>query len=1020
MTTIFFVLIIIVSLLFIVGVVIFVQARKIFREQKNIERSLKMVPIRINLPPPSDDIESNGRDERDVNEEVISKAETIYNILSSAIPNKNFKTSFYGQKHLAFEIVSRNGFIDFYAMVPVSMLEIVKQAVTGAYPTSKLEEDIEPNIFNQTGKSDAVLGGEMELKQSFSYPIAVYQEIKRDPMLPLLSSLSSFKKEDGAVVQLLLRPTTSDWIKTSHSLANKKRKGNDKSQGFMDFLKLIITSFAKPPEESKNEHSLSSFDQSVVDSIDDKTRSPGFEVVIRLIVASSSLHRSQEILNNIVATFSIFNSPSKNSFKFKKSDNIEQLIEDYIMRNFGQDKKKMILNSVELATLYHFPDQKNLPNSQVKRQDSRQIDAPPNLPSQGLLLGVNDFRGVQKPVYLSLTDRQRHIYVVGQTGVGKSTFLENLALQDMVNNKGFAFIDPHGDTVDRLMSMTPAERAEDIIYFSPAEMERPLGLNLFEFDKPDEKDFIIQESINMLYKLYDPNHQGILGPRYEKFFRMAALTIMADPNKGSFIDVPKLFIDNVFLRSKLKYVQEMDVLDFWNKEVPQSSRSNDYGEIVAWVTSKFSAFSSNTMMRHIIGQAKTSFKIREVMDNQKILLVNLNRSRVGAINSQLLGMILVMKFQEAAMSRSDIPESERKDFCLFVDEFQNFSTDSFADIMSEARKYHLNLVVANQYTTQLSDEIRNAVFGNVGTVVTFRVGHDDAKVLGEYFKPTFKEDDLIRLPNYNTIIKTMINGVPAQSFSMVGLPTLGKPNPKLEDALKKLSLLKYGRSRKEVEEEINLRLSSDPPKLTSSLDSFLQTRNQELSKPSQPVFANNDNKPFGDPPQPIKTNPLSSQLNNTSDRPIPNQINDIDQETIDSLEDLSHTSFVDSFLSKKRKKQNLQKTAQNNQPLPKEKQEEKEVNSKSSLSPAADSPTIINPDKYVEVNKEREHEFKIDRNLNNNISSSSLDQQEIQDVSRVLKNDYQQTNGFSDNPSDQNDQDTEIIIDQTGHIVEKD
>jgi len=993
MAIIFFVLIITVSLLFIVGIIIFFQARKIFREQKNIERSLKMVPIHIHLPPPSDDVESGGRDERDVSEEFISKAETLYNILSSAIPSKNFKTSFYGQKHLAFEIVSHNGVISFYAMVPVSMLEIVKQAITGAYPTSKLEEDIEPNIFNQMGKSDAVLGGEMELKQSFSYPIALYQEIKRDPMLPLLSSLSSFKKDDGAVVQFLLRPTTNDWIKNSHALAEKKRKGNDKSQGFLDFLKLIIVSFAKPPEDNKKEqHSLSSFDQSVVDSIDDKTRSPGFEVAIRLIVSSNSLQRSQAILNNIVATFSIFNSPSKNSFKFKKSNNIEQLIEDYIMRNFDQNKKDMILNSVELATLFHFPSPRNLPNSQVKRQDSKQIDAPPNLPDTGLLLGVNDFRGIQKPVYLSLTDRQRHVYVVGQTGVGKSTFLENLALQDMVNNKGFAFIDPHGDTVDRLLSMTPAERAEDIIYFSPSEMERPLGLNLFEFDQPDEKDFIIQESLNMLYKLYDPNHTGIMGPRYEKFFRMAALTIMADPNRGSFIDIPKLFVDNTFLRNKLQYVQETDVLDFWNKEVPQSSRSNDFGEVVAWVTAKFSAFSSNTMMRNIIGQVKTSFKIREIMDDQKILLVNLNRSRVGAINSQLLGMILVMKFQEAAMSRSDIPESERKDFCLFVDEFQNFSTDSFANIMSEARKYHLNLIVANQYTTQLTDEIRNAVFGNVGTVVSFRVGHEDAKVLGEYFKSTFKEDDLIRLPNYNTIIKTMINGVPTQPFSMIGLPTLGKPNPRLQEALKKLSLLKYGRDRKVVEEEINLRLSTEPPKPIGALDSFLQSKNPGSLGPSQPpqsIFNTNKSFNSSSQAQTVKNDPLSSQFaNDTSDQIFQDNLKNIDDEIVDSIEDLGHSSFIDSFLSKRRKNYSLlQSTGQNNQQAVKQ----DEVDDTSSAT--SSNPSILNHnlENYVEVDKDKEHEFKIDRSLkNNNISSSSLDQQEIEDVSKILKNDYKQ------------------------------
>jgi hypothetical protein len=311
--------------------------------------------------------------------------------------------------------------------------------------------------------------------------------------------------------------------------------------------------------------------------------------------------------------------------------------------------------------------------------------------------------------------------------------------------------------------------------------------------------------------LYDPQRQGIIGPRYEHLFRNAALAIMADPEGGTFIDIPKLFRDPAFVEQKLKHVTDQNVLEFWRKEMPQSQRSNEFGEVTSWFVSKFGAFMSNEMMRNIIGQTKSSFDLREIMDEGKILLVNLSRGRTGDLNSKLLGMIFVMKFEAAAMSRADVPEEYRRDFCLYVDEFQNFSTDSFADILSQARKYHLNLIVANQFTTQLSEEIRDAVFGNVGSVVCFRVGTNDAEFLAKQYAPVFDIDDLQFLPNANTAVRMMIGGVPVQPFSMATLPPLGNPNAQLADALKQLSAAKYGRPKNEVETAIFKRLATQAP-----------------------------------------------------------------------------------------------------------------------------------------------------------------------------------------------------------------
>jgi hypothetical protein len=803
----------------IAGPIIYFQARKTFREQKNFERGLKMVPLLIHLPPLSEDIEGNGRDNRDIIEEHISQAQTMYDIIASTF-KKGFKNNFYGQRHLAFEIVGHKGFVSFYAAVPVVLIDVVRQAIVSAYPTARLEEVAEHNIFSPVGKISGTVGGELSLKESFAYPIATYQELKRDGIQSLLNALSTLDKEDGAGIQIMFRPAQPGWRKQAHDESSKKRKGEKKKTGgaaAMWWVKQTVVALTKPPEDKSGDKGdkkdLSSLDQSIVDAIDDKTRYPGFEVMIRIVVSSNLSQRSQGILNNIVATFALFNAQGKNGFSFTPAKDMESFVTGYIMRFFPQQNNQNVLNTVELATLFHFPDQKNIPTTQLARQASKQVDGPRNMPDDGMLLGYNVFRGAKKPIRLSLEDRRRHLYAVGQTGTGKSTFLENMAVQDMMDGNGFAFIDPHGDTAEKLLAMVPKERTEDVIYFCPADMDYPLGLNMFEYDTEDQKDFLIQEAINMLEKLYDPNNQGIIGPRYHHLFRNAALTVMADPEGGTFIDIPKLFRDPEYVKQKLKYVTDPNVLEFWQKEMPQSQRSNEFGEVVSWFVSKFGAFLSNHMMRNIIGQTKSSLNLRHIMDNKKILIVNLSKGRTGDLNSKLLGMIFVMKFQAAAMSRSTIPEDERVDFCLYVDEFQNFSTESFATIMSEARKYRLNLIVANQFTTQLSEDIRDAVFGNMGTIVAYRIGQNDVEALSRYFQPLFDGDDLLRVPNFNAVVRTLISGVPTQPFSMAALPPLGKPDQKLFDALKQLSAAKFGRPRAVVDAEISERMKTiEPPK----------------------------------------------------------------------------------------------------------------------------------------------------------------------------------------------------------------
>ena len=658
------------------------------------------------------------------------------------------------------------------------------------------------------------IGGEFTLRKNFAYPIATYMESKRDASRALLNALSAATREDGIGIQILIRPANERWAKSAVSVSEKIIEDKDKKKtGLSVFFSPseIMESLWKPPESDdkkpEDKKPLNSVEQATVDAIQEKTRYPGYEVLIRAVVSSNTAARSQVILKNIVAAFALFDSPTFNGFKFTLAKNIEELTSSYIFRFFPQQVNKNILNSVELATIFHLPDQNSIPSSQVKRQMSKQVDGPTQVMETGLLLGYNEFRGVKKPIRLSDKDRRRHIHIIGQTGVGKSVLQENLAYQDMLDGRGFALVDPHGDLAEHLLEKVPKERVEDIIYFNPSDMDNPIGLNMFEFDHPDQKDFLVQEAIGMLYGLYDPGHTGIVGPRLEHIFRNCALLLMSDPAGGTFVDIPKLLVDDSFRNNKLKYVTDQQVLDFWTKEFPASQRSSEAGEVISWVIAKFGPFISNDAMRNIIGQTKSGFDFQDIMNNNKILLVNLSKGKLGDLNSKLLGIVFVMKFQAAAMARAKIPEDERKDFTLYVDEFQNFATDSFETILSEARKYRLSLVLANQFMTQLKEELREAILGNVGTTITGRIGITDAEIMVKRYTPVFDAEDLTKLPNFESVCVAQIEGVPSAPFSMAWIPPMGHQNAQLGDALRRLSAAKYGHPRAQVEREIAARTS---------------------------------------------------------------------------------------------------------------------------------------------------------------------------------------------------------------------
>ena len=805
----------------VLAVVLRTARVKRLREIKNAERGLKMIAMLIHLPPTTDDIQAGGRDERDVANEAISQAQVMYSIIASTL-TKGRNAKIYGQKHISFEIVAKDGLIKYYAVVPAVLTETVRQAIVSAYPTARVEETERENIFSRTAKLDGVAGGELKLKKEYVYPIATYEDTKRDASLAILNALSAVKEGDGVGVQVIFRPKNTEWTKKSEEWVKNIKEGNNKNTSFAksnnffnDFGQLFELLW-KPLEAHESEKReevkvLTNIQQDEVAVVENKTKYAAFETLVRIVGSSDAgKARAEAMVGGVVTAFSQFDSPIYNGFQYELAKDTKKLARDYILRNFPLSESGNILNSVELASIFHLPEQSSIPTSQVERQQIRQTDAPAKLVENGVLIGVNEFRGEKKEIRLSADDRRRHVYVIGSTGMGKSKFMRNIAYQDMMEGRGFAFIDPHGDVVEELLAMVPKERIDDVIYFDPGDMDNPIGMNMFEFQTPDQKDFIIQEAINMLYSLYDPGHTGIFGPRGEHMFRNAALLLMSDPSGASFIDIPRVFIDPEFVKAKLKYVTDRQVYDYWTKEFPASQRSNDAGEVTTWFVSKWGPFISNQMMKNVLGQTKSGFNIREIMDNKKILLVNLSKGKMGELNSKLLGMIFVMKFQAAAMSRVDTPEDEREDFSLFVDEFQNFSTESFESILSEARKFRLNLIVANQFMTQLTDKIREGVLGNVGTIIAGRLGITDAELIEKVFAPTFTAEDLHKTPNHYAVATVMMFGMPSTPFTMTW-SVLGKENPEVLKQLKLYSATKYGRPRAEVSAEIDRRLAANNP-----------------------------------------------------------------------------------------------------------------------------------------------------------------------------------------------------------------
>ena len=722
------------------------------------------------------------------NEIKIDAAEQMFASLASLRLGGRF-SFLKPQPHFSFEIVGIPGDIRFYVHAPRKLQDLVEKQINGSYSDAEItvvqeKEDAvnkgrivgnEYNIFSETGK---VAFASLKLKNRNYLPIKVYKELAVDPLSAITSTLAKMTEGEGAAIQIMVSPADSKWKKIGrlHVSSTKKTEAN--------------------PETAKY-----SADPKELEAIENKISKQGFDVVVRIVVSSTSLEAARAHLSNIKTAFSQFNgfnALTSNKHRFKGA-----FMNDFIYRYMPVRGQTAVLSSEELATIFHFPN-KSVVTPHIHWIRAKRAPAPAQTPQSGLFLGKSTFRGLSKQVYMSLDDRRRHMYIIGKTGTGKSESLKSMIMQDIREGQGVAVIDPHGDLIDDILPMIPSQRAEEVILFDPSDTKRPMGLNMLEAQTEEQKHYVVSSIIGLMYKLFDPHQTGIIGPRFEHAIRNAMLTVMSEEG-NTFVEVVRVLTDASYVQELLPKVQDPIVRRYWTDQIAQTSDFHK-SEVLDYIVSKFGRFVTNKMVRNIIGQSKSAFSFREVMDEGKILLINLSKGKIGEENSSFLGLVLIPKILVAAMSRQDMAREQRRDFFLYVDEFQNFATPDFAQILSEARKYRLNLIVANQFIGQMEEEVKNAIFGNVGTVCAFRVGVTDANYLQHEFQPTFNEADLINIERFNTYIKTIINGEPSPPFSMDLTRDLTEEkklaNPRVAELITELSRLKYARPIEVIEAEI--------------------------------------------------------------------------------------------------------------------------------------------------------------------------------------------------------------------------
>ncbi len=780
-------------------------------------RTVNFVFLRIKIP--KKESKEDQEKERDQNAEirrVIGVAEHFFATLHG-IRAGDMGSFFRNEDYLSLEYIATNGEIELFIGCPRDIKELIEKQITAFYPDAVVEEMDAPQIFHEKMKQAT---GYLAAEKKFWYPFKTYQKFESaDPINNILNAMSAASDEKGnsAAVQFMIRPTKNDWQAKARSTAKRMASGKKDVAwwnliGWMGELFSMLTWGAdeKGKEDAPQQSEES---QELTKSIEEKAEKTAFETIIRCVTASPEQKTANINLTNIMNAFTQYGTPSLNSFQAKKWHSKRTLIKNFLFRSFKRSwhlQNKIVLSAEELASVFHFPNIKYNHVPGLKWQNFKIEKAPSNVPKEGLFLGHNMYRGENTPVYMKREDRFRHFYVIGQTGTGKSSIFQTMIRQDMQNGDGLCVVDPHGSLIEDLLPHVPKNRVDDVIIFDPSDLERPMGLNLLEAETDEERDMVALDAMNLMIKMFD---EEIFGPRIQDYFRNGVLTLMADPAGGALTDVVRLFTDDSFQRLKVKHVTNPVVKSFWTNQMAKTG-AREKQEIIPYFASKFGAFITNAMLRNIIGQAKSSFDFAQVMNEGKILFMNLSKGVTGEINSKLLGLIIVAKIQVAALRRQKESKENRRDFFLYIDEFQNYVTESIESILSEARKYRLSLNIAHQYISQIDQSnqkggtnLKDAVFGNVGTMMCYKIGAQDAEPMAKEMAPVFSDQDLINIDAFKSCIKLAIDGQPSRPFSLnVEKPWLVQGDPKVGKALKQISRLTYGRSKKFVEKEIFARL----------------------------------------------------------------------------------------------------------------------------------------------------------------------------------------------------------------------
>jgi hypothetical protein len=692
----------------------------------------------------------------------------------------------------------------FYVSVPNVGADLFEKHVLGVYPTARLNPVADDyNVVNPLG---IVAGSVAKYSADEILPIKLFDQFESDPINVLLNVFTKLKVgTEGAAIQLVLHPIDQQIYKDYLKILEKLRKGEKLKDLRKEVTVFSVASDMFKAEKKPDENKL--VDDNAVEKITAKVSQSLMRATIRVVASAETQERAAAIVNEISSAFNQFSDPRSNGITFKpvNPNQLFRFAHEFTYR-LPVVAESLVLNVRELATLYHFPALSNDSN-ELKQAQAATAPAPLNLSNDGILLGYNEHRGVKTPIRYAREDRVRHFYIIGQTGTGKTGFLMNMIIQDIQNGDGVCYLDPHGSDVQTILSTIPPERMNDVIYFDPAYTPRPMGLNMLEYDvnRPEQMSLIIDEMMNIFNQLFDMQAQG--GAMFQQYFKNAAFTVMSHPESGStLMEISRVMSDKAFRDMKLKHCKNPMVVQFW-KNAESTTGEQGLQNFVPYITSKFDPLISNEFLRPIVTQEKSAFNMRDIMDNKKILLINLSKGLLGELNANLLGLILIGKIQMAALSRAESYGVKFPDFYLYIDEFQNFTTPAISSILSEARKYRLSLNVAHQFMAQLDDKIKNAVLGNVGSMAVCRISPEDAGTMEQYFKPYFGVSDIIKLENMTSYTKLLVNGVPAEPFNMKNndIGHIYKSiaaNAERVDQIKKMSYERFGRPRAEVEEEI--------------------------------------------------------------------------------------------------------------------------------------------------------------------------------------------------------------------------